>query len=169
MLDEAISYVHGHSNAKFEASKPVLLNRLELRKTLLAAVTLDGIVDPQKAVLWEQCLKLIPLLLQSKDFGVPVPESFNIKIQRKLASTVPPRPMVETKLVDAIRFFELLCQSGRDAYKILNYRGGSNLQVGKPYSTYGEAAADCFCRHLCGGSTLETRNPLSTVVLCYNR
>ena len=59
-----------------------------------------------------------------------VEASFSIKIQRRLASTVPPRPIVNISFDEAIEQLTGLCQNGKDAYRILDYHGGDNLMVG---------------------------------------
>jgi hypothetical protein len=58
-----------------------------------------------------------------------MPEAFSLKIQRKLASTVPPRPMVQIPSDDALAHLERLCQDAIDMQQMLDYRGPSNFKV----------------------------------------
>jgi len=129
-IDDAISYVEKDSSTSMNKTlKDGLLNRLDLRRTLLYAVQLDGIVNEQRMTVWDRCLELLPILLQTTKLGKPVPESFSIKIQRKLASSVPPRPIISISFDDAFAHLSRLCQNAKDAYRVLDYHGGSHLLV----------------------------------------
>ena len=110
--------------------RDALLNRLQLRKTFLSAVQSDGFLDRQRARLWERCLELLPMLSQTNKLGVPIENSFGIKIQRKLASSVPPRPIVRISFDEALSRLSGICQNGRDAYRILDSQAGTRLMVG---------------------------------------
>lgn len=125
ILDQAISHVSSDGNANARA----LLTRLSLRKAFLSAVTVDGIFDQARTTEWEQCLTQLPSLLKTNANSVPDFDSYSIKVQRKLASSVPPRPIANVDFGDAFAFLEKLCQHGRDVYRVLEYHGGSNLQV----------------------------------------
>lgn len=109
--------------------REALLNRLEFRKMLLSAVQLDGFLDHQRARLWEGCLELIPMLSQTNKLGLPSEKSFSIKIQRKLASSVPPRPIVKISFDEALARLSGICQNGRDAYRVLESHSGTHLMV----------------------------------------
>ena len=109
--------------------RDALLNRLRFRKTLLSAVQPDGFLDHQRARLWEKCLELLPMLSQTNKLGVSLDDSFGIKIQRKLASSVPPRPIVKISFDEALTRLNGLCQNGRDAYRILDSQTGTSLMV----------------------------------------
>lgn len=74
-------------------------------------------------------LRQIRLIEKSMPLGKPVPEAFSLKIQRRLASTVPPRPMVHVSAADAIAHMTRFCQDAVDVQQILEYRGPYNLQV----------------------------------------
>ena len=108
-----------------------LLSRLRLRKTLLSAVQLDGFLDHQRPRLWERCLELLPLLSETNKLGVPSDDSFGIKIQRKLASSVPPRPIINISFDEALTRLNSICQNGKDAYRILDCQTGTRLMVCK--------------------------------------
>jgi hypothetical protein len=61
--------------------------------------------------------------------GTPVPEAFSLKIQRRLASTVPPRPIVHISPEDALAHLKRLCQDAIDMQQMLDYKGPSNFKV----------------------------------------
>lgn len=57
-----------------------------------------------------------------------MPDAFSLKIQRKLASTVPPRPMVTISSDDALAHLKRLCQDAIDMQQMLDYTGPSNFK-----------------------------------------
>lgn len=129
ILNSAITYSLVELPGPLEGLRQNIVIRLQLRKYLLAAVTLDDILDKQRAVQWDSALGLLPALSQTSKQGTPVESSFSIKLQRKLASSVPPRPILDIKLEDAFNFLGRLCQNGKDVYRVMDYHGGSHLQV----------------------------------------
>ncbi|KAI9738563.1 MAG: hypothetical protein M1834_008067 [Cirrosporium novae-zelandiae] len=97
--------------------------RLAFRMSFLSAV------DPstgEGSNAWRQCSFGLSGIEGTK-CGKPVPEAFSVKIQRKLASTVPPRPMVTVKFDEAFSCLKQLCQDAIDAEKVLDYNGTVNL------------------------------------------
>lgn len=128
MINEALNYVSSLTNISISL-REALVVRLELRNYFLSAVHFDDIIDDHQVPWWDQCLKLIPALPKTACLGTRVDDSFSIKIQRRLASTVPPRPMVNMSFDEAFEQLTRLCQNGKDAYRILDYRGGANLMV----------------------------------------
>ncbi len=129
-MDDAIAYVEKDSSTSMnETLKAGLRNRLELRQNLLRAVQLNDIVDSQRVTFWERCLELLPTLSQTNKLGKPVLDSFSIKIQRRLASSVPPRPLISISFDDAFAHLSRQCHNAKDAYRVLDYHGGSHLLV----------------------------------------
>ena len=129
MIYEALDYVSHLPNISITL-RDALVIRLELRDSFLSAVQFDEIIDDHRVPSWDRCLRLIPALPKTTSLGMRVEASFSIKIQRRLASTVPPRPMVNISFDEAFDQLTRLCQNGKDAYRILDYRGGVNLMVG---------------------------------------
>lgn len=128
-IEDAMLYVTKETGSMDRAFRDALLNRLEIRRLLLSAVQLDGYLDHQRARPWEGCLELLPTLSQTSKLGVPSENSFSIKIQRKLASSVPPRPIVKISFDEAVARLSNICQDGRDAYRLLNAQAGTRLMV----------------------------------------
>ena len=131
LLFEAIQFVEKTIKPKDEALWSALLARLDLRHLLLQATNINAIVDDHDArcFYWSQCLRITPELLKSHSLAMTVQHSYSVKIQRRLATTTPPRSIVEMSFVEAIQFLNNLCQNGRDAYKAISYHGPINLQV----------------------------------------
>ena len=129
MINKALNYVSKLTNIS-SSIRDALVIRLELRNYFLSAVQFDQIIDDHRVPWWDRCLRLLPVLPKTTSLGMRVEASFSIKIQRRLASTVPPRPMVNMSFDEAFEQLTRLCQNGKDAYRILDYRGGPNLMVG---------------------------------------
>ena len=127
-IEDAMAYVK-ETESTGRTFRDALLIRLELRKLLLSAVQLEGSYEHQRARSWEGCLELLPTLSQTNNLGVPSENSFSIKIQRKLASTVPPRPIVRISYDEALALLSEICQNGRDAYRVLDCQAGTRLMV----------------------------------------
>ena len=128
-IDTAMRYINSETVPMDISFRDALLNRLQFRKMLLSAVRLDGISDHSRARSWEQCLEILPMLSQTSRLGIPSDDSFGIKIQRKLASSVPPRPIVKISFDDALARLNDICENGRDAYRIFGIQTGTCLMV----------------------------------------
>ena len=127
LLEGSIAYVGQQEELKPRELQAALASRLEFRKAFLSAVKpktdLDGPVH------WGSCLELLPTLLNTKHLGVTVNTSFSTKIQRRLASSVPPRPIVEIGFNDSYVYLNQLCQNGKEVYRVLNNSEGCNWTV----------------------------------------
>lgn len=128
-LYDAAQYLDGEATIPNKTLRDALVNRLELRRSILSAVQIDGIVDPHRVAFWERCLELLPECSKTSTLGTPIVQSFSIKIQRRLASSVPPRPIVNISHHEAFVQLTSLCQNAKDAYRILDYHGGNHLMV----------------------------------------
>lgn len=80
---------------------------------------------------WDTSLELLARVEETHKLGKPVAEAFSTSVQRKLASQVPPRPIVEISFEDAISSLKKLCVEGKDMLKIIKYQGSTNLVVSK--------------------------------------
>ncbi|EQL28365.1 hypothetical protein BDFG_08884 [Blastomyces dermatitidis ATCC 26199] len=113
-------------NALFEA----LVHRLLFRRELLSGLDMDTVPAKQRSTQpFLAALRQLGRIEKSMHLGKPVPEAFSLKIQRRLASTVPPRPMVHVSAADAIAHMTRFCQDAVDVQQILEYRGPYNLQT----------------------------------------
>lgn len=129
LIDEAVAWV-GQEDSLNDEMKDALRCRLIFRRDFLRGVAQDiEIVQTRSMQPFESCLEQLPLLTKSVSLGKPVPESFSSKIQRKLASTLPPRPMVKVSAEDAVAHVKRICQDAIDLKEILEYRGSYNLKV----------------------------------------
>jgi hypothetical protein len=84
-----------------DALRLAISARLEFRKDFLRALDLDLPLD-HISYSWPPVLKGIQTLKTTHQLGQVVPGAFSTKMQRRLASTVPPRPIVELEFKDAL-------------------------------------------------------------------
>ncbi|KAL8670100.1 MAG: hypothetical protein Q9168_005345 [Polycauliona sp. 1 TL-2023] len=127
LLHEAIRFTEQQPNLD-KALRHAILVRLTLRRHLLKAMELDLNLDKDNRIqLWKDCGDLLPGIHQTQRLGTLVREAFSVKLQRKLTSNVPPRPMVDTTFEEAHAFLAKLCRDAADVYQVLDYHGCSNL------------------------------------------
>lgn len=108
--------------------------RLQFRREFLCALDEDlEILDTRSSENFVSCLSSLNLLTESVSLGQSVPEAFSLKIQRRLASTVPPRPIVHISSEDALAHLKRLCQDAIDMQEMMDYRGPSNFKVSFSY------------------------------------
>jgi hypothetical protein len=124
-----------------ESLKLALKARLEYRETFLrtveAAESRTSMENIKK--LWLELGTLLPALKYSANLAQPASASFSAKLQRKLASTVPPRPIVDLKWETACDHLERLCRDGSVAAEVLKYHDSHSLMVSAFHSTVSRA------------------------------
>ncbi|KAI1820877.1 Mak10-domain-containing protein [Xylaria intraflava] len=107
-----------------------LESRLELRIAFLDAIDLsvirNGSSDPPKQP-WSQMRTLITDIELQHGLGQPVPEAFSTKLQRRLASTMPPRPMVKLSFKECITYFQRFFDNGAEVIDVLQYKDPQSL------------------------------------------
>ncbi|KAI9894810.1 MAG: hypothetical protein M1814_000029 [Vezdaea aestivalis] len=141
ILDEAEVWVSkaykkkkGTKQTSKTQTQEALLSRLRFRKELLSALqSLSGDQDMGLDNRLESCAILLEQLSTTAKLGTPVPESFSAKIQRRLASTVPPRSIVKTEFESALSYFSQLLKDGRAVLKISYCPKASDLMLTVPY------------------------------------
>lgn len=157
-LEDAIIYLGQEKHSVAQRFLNALIPRLELRVELLSAVQTHDVFDGRPIVFWDRCLKLLPDVKDTTQFGKPVDSSFSKKIQRRLASSVPPRPIITTTFDEAYNYMMHLCQHSKDAYRILDHHGGPHLLVCVFEFVLGAPLTNNFDRRSCGLSSLGPHN-----------
>jgi hypothetical protein len=106
--------------------------RLELRTAFLRAIELTELrSNPESLSLpWSQLQSVWEAIYKSRHLGRPVPEAFSTKIQRRLASTMPPRPIVQPSPEETYEHFKKLFADGVNVLNVLNYHDSQSLLVG---------------------------------------
>jgi hypothetical protein len=101
-----------------DSIKSAIVARLEFRKAFLAALDLDLPLTLLEKC-WPPVFSHLTKVNATHQLGKPVPSSFSTKIQRRLASTVPPRPIVELDFKDAFEKLKQLCLDCEEATRFL--------------------------------------------------
>ena len=113
-----------------DALRAALTQRLQFRKSFLHALSVDlGILEGGSNPHWDDSSDLVQSIQQSHHVGKLVAQAFSAKIQRKLASTVPPRPIVDLGFDDALVHLKRLCQDGKDVVHVRDYQGSNEMMV----------------------------------------
>lgn len=134
MIDSGLEWLSEKASFSSEIYS-ALRNRLLLRKALLNDFSKEGESYHLGATPgWTESLGLIVDMEKGHDLGKDVPDAWSISVQRKLASSVPPRPLVELPFVEATTTLKQLCTETRDICKILDYAGATNTMVSFNFS-----------------------------------
>lgn len=163
LLDQAITWATEQSDID-QKLKDAIICRLVFRHEFLSALFRDlSVLETRSTDHFASCLSQLGPLTETVSLGKPVPEAFSLKIQRKLASTVPPRPMVHMKSDDALAHLKRLCQDAIDMQQMLDYTGPSNFKVcAFELGSSSGFGSDSYIRLLCGPCSLENHNLLFT-------
>ncbi|KAE8393159.1 amino-acid N-acetyltransferase subunit Mak10 [Aspergillus alliaceus] len=130
LLDRAISWIDGQGNSVDGKIKEAIKCRLLFRREFLLSLDQDiNVLESRSTSHFSSCLLQLSPIADSLSLGRPVPEAFSWKVQRKLASTVPPRPMVNISFEDALAHLKRVCQDAIDLVEVLDYCGPYNLKV----------------------------------------
>ncbi|KAL1647999.1 N-alpha-acetyltransferase, non-catalitic subunit [Diplodia intermedia] len=108
-----------------ESTRQALLSRLALREKLLIVTSPENPLEQQQDD-WLAVRQHLQEIQDSYATGIPVKDAFSPKIQRRLASTVPPRPVVELPFPDACQVLLELCQDNLEVVR------GTKLQTISP-------------------------------------
>lgn len=105
--------------------------RLELRLAFLRAIELSELRSNPESLKtpWIQMKAILEPIIKSHSLGIPVPECFSAKLQRRLASTMPPRPIVQLSFDEAGSHFKRLAVDGIEVADVLNYSDSQSLLV----------------------------------------
>ncbi|KAI1341668.1 Mak10-domain-containing protein [Xylariaceae sp. FL0016] len=104
--------------------------RLELRIAFLRAMDLSFLrkANPDSLKMpWIQMRGLMNHIEKQHDLGKPVPDAFSTKLQRRLTSTMPPRPIVQLSFEECNAQFKRLFEDGIEATDVLKYSDPQSL------------------------------------------
>ncbi|KAL2265163.1 hypothetical protein VTJ83DRAFT_6263 [Remersonia thermophila] len=103
--------------------------RLELRTAFLRAIELSELRDDPDSLSapWYELQGIWESVNETRSLGTPVPEAFSAKIQRRLASTMPPRPIVQPTPEEAHEHFKRMIADGIRVVNVLNYSDSQSL------------------------------------------
>jgi hypothetical protein len=105
--------------------------RLELRYAFLRAIELSELRSHPESLKtpWIQMKAILEPINESHSLSTPVPEAFSVKLQRRLASTMPPRPIVQLNFEDAYLHLKRLFVDGIEVTDVLKYSDSQSLLV----------------------------------------
>ncbi|KAF2652823.1 Mak10-domain-containing protein [Lophiostoma macrostomum CBS 122681] len=112
-LDAAVELMEEEGEID-DSFRKAIITRLGFRKDFLTALDLDCSLEHLDRY-WSPILSSLPSINVTQQLGKGVPGSFSTKIQRRLASTVPPRPIVELEFKDAFAKLQQLCHDCEEA------------------------------------------------------
>ncbi|KAH8843829.1 hypothetical protein MCOR27_010489 [Pyricularia oryzae] len=103
--------------------------RLELRYAILRAIELTGLRSNPDSIKmpWVELKAVLEQVNSSHYLGQPVPDAFSPKLQRRLASTMPPRPIVELEFLQAYDMWTAFVADGLEIIQVLNYHDSQTL------------------------------------------
>lgn len=135
LLDSALVWL----DAKKEELAPkvfeALKNRVSLRRSVLLGLSKEvGAYynEPEKgghSYTWVKSRELVELVQKTHEVGQPVAEAWSTSVQRKLASQVPPRPIVDIPFEQAMTMLKQLCDEMIDIPRILKFETANNMMV----------------------------------------
>ena len=116
-----------HSQEVLEA----ILNRLEIRIRLLEAVQSPQHLKDQEKLRepWQEALLVLPSVEKTHSLGEPVEAAFSVKLQRKLASTMPPRAIAKIEFGEAFKHLSRLFHDGLELADVLKFSDSQSLFV----------------------------------------
>jgi hypothetical protein len=132
LLDHAVTFITTNTDGIDSDLQAGLLARLEFRNAFLRAV----MAEPRKAApgggdYWKMCLDHLAAIEATHDQAVSVDESFSIKIQRRLASTVPPRPIIQLQFSACLSFLRQLFTNAIDVVGVRECQRVSSIMVSR--------------------------------------
>ncbi|KAL9106915.1 MAG: hypothetical protein Q9227_008101 [Pyrenula ochraceoflavens] len=126
LLDDAQMYLET-SSLEAHLRSP-LEHRLIFRQEFLSALQKDmSISDYKNTSSYTGVISMLEQISQTHEIGSAVPGSFSLKLQRTMASSVPPRPMVNIPFSDARFFLQRLCQDAVDLIQVINVKGNEKI------------------------------------------
>lgn len=135
LINQAKNLVIANTETVTEEVAEALLSRLELRLAFLTAIQLSEERTNSESLKapWLKMQELLETINKTHSLGTPVPEAFSSKIQRKLASTMPPRPIVHLSFEDTYGHMKRLFGDGKEVTDVLNYSDSQSLLVRSPH------------------------------------
>lgn len=131
IVDDALTWLNKEQDTTIPPEiRKALSQRLLFRREFLSGLDQDmDVLETRSMKNFQASVPFVSQIEESMSLGKPVEEAFSLKLQRKLASTVPPRPMVKIDSKEAITHMRRLCEDAADVLQMLDYRGPYNLRV----------------------------------------
>ena len=125
---EAIEYLEDLDSTNMDL-KMAICKRLNLREQLLRAVNPEAVLLEENGNQWNTCQELTQTLSNDHSLATLVPDAYSMKLQRRLTTTTPPRPVVEIPFKEAMAYLSMLCLGCKGTYHIMSYHGFATMLV----------------------------------------
>ena len=112
VLENACTFVENSLNLH-EHLQSAIRHRLDFRIAFLSAIS-SSQKHELNAQHWQRCLEILTSLSLGTKISGDLHPSFSAKIQRRLASSVPPRPIIAISHQSAHDFIERLCEDAME-------------------------------------------------------
>lgn len=134
-LEDAIQWLETNKEAWEADIYTGLLSRLAFKKHFMTAISKepDSYLDdgtPEES--FTGCTLQLALIQSTHSNGKPCPGAFSTAIQRKLASTVPPRPISDLQFDEAMIRLSRMVSDGKGALALLGVKSGLEILVRDP-------------------------------------
>ena len=129
LLEEAQTFMEEKYSVSDKKLTKAITDRLKLREQLLIAVIPDTLLKTQLRFQWRLCSHLTQLLPEFHRLATKVQDAFSLKLQHKVATTMPPRPIIDISFKEATAYLNMLCLRCEEAYLVMNFNGFSNMLV----------------------------------------
>ncbi|AEO71070.1 uncharacterized protein THITE_2060019, partial [Thermothielavioides terrestris NRRL 8126] len=128
-IEAARGVVHDLRATLTEEMADAICLRLELRTAFLRTFELSPLKSTADLLSkpWSDMQRIWESIKKTRHLGKPVPAAFSTRIQRRLASTLPPRPMVQPSPEQTDEHFEKFIAHGMNAPKVLEYTSPQSL------------------------------------------
>lgn len=104
-----------------------ITSRLGFRAAVLAMFSLQNTGRESEASQYAEVLTTLQRLETTHTIGKPVTNAFSTKIQRRLASTVPPRPMVTVSMSEAWKFWQQFIADCENVFQVFEAQHSHDL------------------------------------------
>ena len=131
LIREAMAYITDQDVLEVPTGlRAALAARMEFRYLLLPAVNPQRVLDYKNTNYLIGVQKALEIMIASNEFAEYVPAAFSQQLQRKLASTTPPRPLIVISIHEALQFMRDLILQFIAAYDTSSaFTGTRSLMV----------------------------------------
>jgi len=129
LLNEALEIVETEIGKESSQSLEAIKARLKFRLKFLEIVSNTTSSKMARRSALEKCLNLLPTISTTMGLGKELPEAFSTRIQSKLSTQVPPRPMVSIDPKEAATSLKTLLNNLVEIEGIYDYNSPHQIMV----------------------------------------
>lgn len=129
LLNKALDVIQAEIQREKSPCLEAIKARLEFRLEFLGIVSNTNFSSKARRSALESCLKLLPTITTTMNLGKRLPRAFSTRIQRKLSTQVPPRPMVSIDPKEAATSLTHLLNNLLEIEGIYDYQSPHDIVV----------------------------------------